>query len=154
MEYGNIEREFHVDALPEVVFDVISNPVHVKEWWGADSDFEATPGHSGELVWGSEDVPRQHVTPFTVVDAEPPRLFSFRWAYGDATAGSLDNSLLVTFELAPSAGGTTVRLTESGFREMGWDAAVLEHNYNDHVQGWTTYLAALARYAAEVVSAR
>ena len=34
MEYGSIEREIHVDASPEVVFDVISSPEHIREWWG------------------------------------------------------------------------------------------------------------------------
>ena len=36
MEYGSIEREFHVEASPEVVFEVISNPEHIREWWNAD----------------------------------------------------------------------------------------------------------------------
>jgi uncharacterized protein YndB with AHSA1/START domain len=31
MEYGTIEREIYIDATPEVVFDVVSNPVHVRQ---------------------------------------------------------------------------------------------------------------------------
>jgi hypothetical protein len=52
MEYGSIEREFHVEASPEVVFDVISSPVHIREWWNAEADFDPAPGSTGELVWG------------------------------------------------------------------------------------------------------
>ena len=37
-----------------------------------------------------------------------------------------DNTLLVTFELLPSGAGTVLRLTETGFREIGWNDAVLE----------------------------
>jgi uncharacterized protein YndB with AHSA1/START domain len=31
MEYGSIEREIHVDASPEVVFEVVSSPEHISE---------------------------------------------------------------------------------------------------------------------------
>jgi uncharacterized protein YndB with AHSA1/START domain len=36
MEYGSIERELQIEAPPEVVFEVISTPEHIREWWGAD----------------------------------------------------------------------------------------------------------------------
>jgi len=44
------------------------------------------------------------------------------------------NSLLVTFDLAPSGDGTLLRFKETGFRERGWEAAVLEEAYHDHVR--------------------
>ena len=45
----------------------------------------------------------------------------------------MGNSLLVTFELTARGGGTLLRMTETGFREMGWEVAVLEEQYQDHV---------------------
>src|SRR3954470_12701061 len=83
MEYGSIEREIHVDASPEVVFEVVSRPEHISQWWSDDAAFETTPGAVGELVWGD----RAQVAPMTVVDVDPPRLFSFRWCHEDR-AGS------------------------------------------------------------------
>jgi uncharacterized protein YndB with AHSA1/START domain len=154
MEYGSIEREIHIDAAPEVVFEVISSPAHIREWWSAESDLEPIPGATGELVWGDEATPRAHVVPITVVDAEPPRLFSFRWVHPGDEVATPANSLLVTFELAPSGAGTVLRLTETGFREMGWEVAVLEEQYNEHVVGWDTHLAHLAEYLAQLVSTR
>ena len=62
------------------------------------------------------------------------------------------NSLLVTFQLTPSGSGTKVKMTESGFREMGWDVAVLEATYNDHINGWDFFMPRLAPYAASVVA--
>jgi uncharacterized protein YndB with AHSA1/START domain len=152
MEYGTIEREIHVDALPEVVFDVISSPEHIREWWNAEAVIQPAPGATGELVWGDKATAHAHVVPITVVEAEPPRLFSFRWAYPDAGVATPANSLLVSFELIPSGVGTTVRLTEGGFRELGWEAAVLEELYNDHVVGWDTHLAHLGEYLNDLVS--
>ncbi|WP_433725746.1 SRPBCC family protein [Nocardia sp. CA-129566] len=150
MEYGIIEREIHVDASPEVVFEVVSSPEHISEWWTDDASVEARPGAVGKLIWGD----RAQVVPITVLEAEPPRLFSFRWCYpGDEVDDSAD-TLLVTFELAPSGTGTRIRLTETGFREMGWEAAKLEDVYRDHSSGWDTFVPRLGEYLARLVPTR
>lgn len=152
MEYGSIQREIHVDASPEVVFEVISSPEHLREWWPDEADLEATPGAVGELVWGDKATADAMVVPITVVEAEPPRLFSFRWVYPDGETAGPTNSLLVTFELVPSGAGTSVRLSETGFREIGWEAAVLEEQYKEHVVGWDTYVPRLGDYVTRLVS--
>jgi uncharacterized protein YndB with AHSA1/START domain len=154
MEYGTIEREIHVDAAPELVFEVVSRPEHIREWWDAETDIEPAPGVTGELVWSDDTNDRGHVSPITVVDAQPPRLFSFRWVYPDDAAAASDNSLLVTFTLSPSERGTTVRMIEGGFREMGWEAAVLEAAYHEHVEGWDFFIPRLGAYADRLVSSR
>jgi uncharacterized protein YndB with AHSA1/START domain len=144
MEYGSIERELHVDASPEVVFDVLSSPEHIRDWWSAETDLRPTLGATGHLSWTDEDTGRRDSMPFTVVEVDRPRRFSFRWTHDQAEVAGPDNSLLVTFELVPKQGGTTVRFRETGFRERGWEAAVLEAQYNDHRQGWDFYLPRLA----------
>lgn len=148
MEYASIEREIHVDASPEVVYEVVSSPKHISQWWTDDATVEATPGAVGELVWGD----RADVAPIVVVNAEPPRLFSFRWCHPGGNVDSAD-SLLVTFELVPSGKGTRVRLTETGFREMGWEAAKLAEQYREHSTGWDTFVPRLGEYLARLVSA-
>ena len=149
MEYGSIEREIHVDASPEVVFEVVSSPEHISQWWTDDAAVETTPGAVGELVWGD----RAQVEAIKVVSAEPPRLFSFRWCYPDGDV-DLADSLLITFELTPSGAGTKIRLTETGFREMGWEAAKVAEHYLDHSVGWDTFVPRLGDYLARLVSAR
>ena len=149
MEFGSIEREIHVGASPEIVFEVISSPEHIREWWGgAETDLSPTPGAVAEVAW-NRDGPEAHVQTLTVVDADPPRLFSFRWVFDTGTEGP---SLLVTFELVPSGDGTLLRMTETGFREKGWEVAVLEEAYADHVRGWDRFVPAIAEYAAGLVS--
>lgn len=152
MEYASIEREIHIDAPPEVVFEVISRPEHIRDWWNTDTDIQPTPGATGELVWADGDNPRAHVVPMTVVAVEPPRLFTFRWTHPEGESAVDGNSLLVTFELVPSGSGTLLRLTETGFRERGWEAAVLEQQYHEHVVGWDTYVPRIAACAAGRVS--
>jgi hypothetical protein len=60
----------------------------------------------------------------------------------------------VTFELVPTEQGTTVRFRETGYRERGWQAAVLEAHYKDHRQGWDFYLPRLAETATQLAAAR
>jgi uncharacterized protein YndB with AHSA1/START domain len=144
MEYGSIERELHIDASPEIVFEVLSSPEHIRDWWSAETAFEPVAGAASRLTWTDEATGRGQSTPFTVMEVDPPRRFSFRWTYDDDVERvGAGNSLLVTFELTPAGRGTTLRFTEEGYRERGWEAAVLEEQYNDHRQGWDFYLARL-----------
>lgn len=154
MEFGRIERELQVDASPEVVYEVVSSPVHLREWWPDEADLDPVPGATGELVWGDATTPRAHVSPITVVSADPPRSFSFRWVYPEGEVATAANSLLVTVQLVPSGTGTLVRLTETGFRERGWEAAVLEEHYRDHCRGWDVHLPRLGDYLARLVATR
>ena len=42
---------------------------------------------------------------------------------------------------------------EPRFRELGWEAAVLEHQYRDHVAGWDHFLPRLTVYLDRLGSA-
>jgi uncharacterized protein YndB with AHSA1/START domain len=152
MEYGSIEREIHVEAAPEVVYEVISTPEHLREWWPDEAEFERAPGATGVISFGDRSTPEARVEPLTVVEADPPRRFSFRWVYDEGEAATPANSLLVTFELVPSGAGTLLRFTETGFREKGWEVAVIEEQYRDHVTGWDYFLPRLVAYVARLVS--
>ncbi|HEU5083873.1 MAG TPA: SRPBCC domain-containing protein [Acidimicrobiales bacterium] len=150
MELGSIEREIHIQASPATVFEVITSPQHLREWWPDDAVIEPRPGARGELVFGDRSSPDVQIPQVTVVDAVPDRLFSFRWTHPVGEEARDGNSLLVTFELTPSGGGTLLRMTETGFREMGWEVAVLEQQYCEHVEGWDHFLPRLVAYAPSV----
>ena len=153
MEFGTIEREIHIDASPEIVFEVVSRPEHLREWWPDQARYEPTPGSQGEIVFGDPEAGGGTVG-FTVVDLRPPHRFSFRWTHPVGEVAGEGNSLLVTFDLAPSGGGTLLTMTETGFRERGWQVAVLEQQYREHVTGWDHFLPRLAPYVATLVVRR
>jgi uncharacterized protein YndB with AHSA1/START domain len=146
-EYGTIARELRIDASPEVVFAVISDPVHVREWWADDAEF--TADDPGWLGFGDLEADGKRVR-FQVADAVPHRLFSFRWTHDDGVEPDSGNSNLVVFELEPSGSGTRLRFTESGFRERGWSEEKAREVHADHSNGWNHFLAQLAAYAARV----
>lgn len=150
MEYGSIERELHIDAAPEVVYEVISTPEHVRNWWSDDAKFDSAPGATGMISFGDPAQPDAKVAPLTVLETDPPRRFSFYWVYDEEPA-SPANALTVTFDLVPSGTGTLLRFTESGFREK-WDGAELEAAYLDHSRGWDLFLPRLDSYVARLVA--
>ncbi len=147
MEPGTLERQIYVDAAPDIVFEVVSSPEHLTQWWPDDARFARVPGAAGEISFGDCSAGGKVIS-FTVVDARPPRTFSFRWTHPVGEAAGEGNSLLVTFELTPSGNGTLLTMTETGFREMGWEVAVLEQQYGEHVTGWDFFLPRLVSYVA------
>ena len=148
MEHRLIEHELEIEAAPEVVFEVLTRPEHIQRWWSDQASLDCRPGGAGELIWGDRD----QVVPFTVVDVDPPRHFSFRWVAPDGEVATDTNSLLVTFELQPVAAGTRLKFTESGFHAKVWAGSELESNYRDHEAGRNTFLPRLAAHAREIVT--
>jgi uncharacterized protein YndB with AHSA1/START domain len=153
MEFGTIEREIHIEASPQVVFDVVSSPEHLQEWWPDEAEFPVVPGGAGRIRFGDVKQGGAWVQ-FTVVDAVPPSRFSFRWTHEEGEAAAPGNSMLVVFELEPAGSGTLLRMTESGFRERGWDDAKVAAEYGDHTNGWDFFLQRLQTYAAKVSADR
>ena len=151
MEFGTIKREVYVDASPEIVFEVVSSPDHIKGWWPDDASYELVPGAVGEIAFGDVGSGRKQET-LTVLEVQPPRSFTFRWIHPVDEVAATGNSLLVTFDLTPSGAGTKVTMTETGFREMGWEAAVLEEAYKDHANGWDYFMPRLAPYAESLAA--
>jgi uncharacterized protein YndB with AHSA1/START domain len=152
MEFASIEREIRIDATPEVVYEVISAPEHLREWWPDEAELEPVVGGTGVITFGDPSSPDAKSETLTVVEADPPRRFAFRWIQGEDQPATSADSLLVTFDLIPSDGGTLLRFTETGFREKGWEAAVLEEQYLDHAAGWDHFLPRLIAYVDKRVS--
>jgi uncharacterized protein YndB with AHSA1/START domain len=150
LEHGKIEREIDIAASPATVFDVITSPDHLREWWPDDAIVEPRAGAVGELVFGDRSSPEAQIPQITVVEAVPAQRFSFRWIYPEGEDAHDGNSLLVTFDLVARGDGTRLRMTETGFREKGWEVAVLEQQYREHAESWDHFLPRLVAYAPTV----
>ena len=140
MQFQTIEREIHIDASPEVVFDVVSSP---------EPSAGVVAGRRAVRTGRPGDRARSSSVTARGWDSRYSSPLSTRYRRGRSRSAGRTrrtslrpsgNSLLVIFELAPAGDGTLLRMTESGFRERGWDAAVLEHQYEEHVTGWDFYL--------------
>ena len=120
MEFGTIEREVFIEASPEVVFDVVSSPAHVRQWWPDEARFEPVAGCS------RRDRVRRPGCGRTLSRRSRSSTSTRRGCSRSggptprASQRHEGNSLLVTFQLTAQGGGTLLKMTESGFREMGW----------------------------------
>jgi uncharacterized protein YndB with AHSA1/START domain len=141
----SIEREIRVEAAPEVVYEVVSSPEHLREWWPDEADLEPVAGRTGTIGFRQDD--RIMKVPVTVIEAEPPRRFVFRWDYAGDTA-TPQNSVLVTFDLIPADGGTLLRFAETGFDEAGKSGEL----FADHTSGWDHFLPRIAPYVARLAA--
>lgn len=145
MVSDSIERETVIEAPPEVVWDVVTDPAHIRAWWGAAAELDLRPGGEGALSWAEFDT----TVPLRVEQVERPRVFSFRWVYPEGAEPRRENSLLVEFTLVPEGGRTRLRVVESGLSAVDWEPERKESYFGDHTRGWDRHVPALARLAAD-----
>lgn len=152
MATDSVEREILIEASPEVVWGVITEPAQISRWFSDDADFEGRVGAKGTLTWkpggrgGKKSV--DLVVPIRVVDAEPFRRFSFRWNHPESTEADESNSALVELSLTEEAGGTRLKVLESGINAVTYDEQSNERYVEEHGHGWGKHFGELLDYLA------
>ena len=146
MSADRIEREITIQAPIERVWAALTEPAAVGTWFGTGEPVEIDLRPGGVMVLDHGEHGRY---PTLIVDVEPPRAFSYRWASGYPDVAATEaNSTLVEFTLEPATDGTLLRVVESGF-----DALVIPADrqaaagFDSHSQGWVEVMAKLGGYA-------
>ncbi len=153
MAADSVEREILIDASPEVVWGVITEPEQISRWFSDEADVEARAGADGTLTWtpggrgGEKD--SDLVVPIRVVEAEPFRRFSFRWNHPEGAGPDESNSALVEFSLTEEGRRTRLRVVESGIDAVTHDERGKARYLEDHAGGWQRHLGELRDYVAE-----
>jgi uncharacterized protein YndB with AHSA1/START domain len=147
-----IEREILIAAPPSVVWDVLTDPEKVAQWWATAADFEPRPGAEGRLVMTSRATSLPMTVLIRVVQVDPERRFSFRWDYPPRTQPLPATAPLVEFTLVPAGAGTRLRLVESGIDDLDRPEAERDRYYQSHVAGWEFHLPHLRDYAEQLVA--
>lgn len=128
-----IEKEIVVEAPVERVWQVITDPAYVTQWFGDRAEIDLRPGGRAMFGW------TEYGNGAAVVErVEPPREFAFRWAREHDIPFEEATNTLVEFSLSPVDGGTLLRLVESGFAD--------ETHLKENTGGWDAELADLARF--------
>ena len=152
MPSDSIERDVLIEASPEVVWSVITEPEHISHWFSDEAEIEGRAGADGTLTWtpggrgGRKEV--DLVVPIRVVEAEPFRRFSFRWAHPEGAGPDESNSALVEFSLSEEAEGTRLRVIESGIGAVADGEKARTRYLEDHEHGWEKHLGEMAEYLA------
>lgn len=148
MTPDTIEKHILIDAPAETVYQVITEPDQITQWFTDAADLDPVPGREGSLTFADRATSQRMAVRLTVQAAEPPHRFAFRWAYPDGEQPREGNSLLVEFTLTPEGTGTRLRVTETGFAALGTPEQDKASYYQDHDKGWDTHLASLQNYVA------
>ena len=124
---------------PEKIWRALTTP-HLIADWLMENDFAAIEGH--RFTFRATPVPGwSGVTNCIVLKAEPPRLLSYSW--GDGSESDSGLKTVVTWTLTAKAGGTLVRMEQSGFRPQD------EAGYRGMGGGWPRIVEQLEAAAAK-----
>ena len=152
MAADSVEREILVEASPEVLWGVITEPGQISRWFSDDADVDGRAGADGTLTWrpggrgGDKDA--DTIVPILVVEAEPFRRFSFRWNHPAGGGPDESNSALVEFSLTEEANGTRLRVLESGIDAVTHDEQGKARYLEEHERGWAKHLGELVDYVS------
>jgi uncharacterized protein YndB with AHSA1/START domain len=136
-----IERTIELAAPPERVWRALTTPSEIAAWFRVTVEGPLTPGNE---VWMTVTEPKNGCKRLRVriVEMEPPRRFAWEWHPG-AIDPSVDYSreprTRVTFTLEPTAHGTRLTVSETGFTAVS--LARRAKVFSDNSQGWTEVLA-------------
>ena len=152
MAADSVEREILIEASPEVVWGVITEPEQIRRWFSDEADFEGRVGADGTLTWtpGGRGGEKESdlIVPIRVVEAEPFRRFSFRWNHPEGAGPDQSNSALVEFSLIEEAGGTRLRVLESGIDAVTHGQEDKARYLEDHEHGWERHFGEMRDYVA------
>jgi uncharacterized protein YndB with AHSA1/START domain len=154
MTSDSITRDIVINASPQTVYDVVSRPEHIVEWFADEADFEPLPEARGVLIWRDKETNHATTVELTVVTAERPHLFAFHWISPDrqrATPTATD-AVLVEFRITAEPDGTRLVVSESGLDAVDWDDTTKAAYAADHTNGWETFLGRLRAYAEGLVT--
>ena len=116
-----------IDAPPEVVFGYLTSAERVVRWMGEQAELQARPG--GTFAVDINGVPFRG----QYLEVEPPRRVVLSWGILDSDDLPAGSSR-VEITLAPTDGGTRLRLLHSGLPET---------RAQTHAGGWANYLGRL-----------
>jgi uncharacterized protein YndB with AHSA1/START domain len=148
----SVEREILIEASPEVVWGVITEPEQISRWFSDAAEVDSRAGADGTLTWRpggrGKDKEFDTIVPIRVVEAEPFRRFSFRWNHPEGAEPDETNSALVEFSLIEEADGTRLRVVESGIDAVTYDEESRARYLEDHEHGWERHLGEMLDYVA------
>lgn len=136
---NRIEKTIDLAAPVERVWRALTDHKEFGTWFRVklDQPFEPGVASTGRMTYpGYEHVPWNA----TVVEMAEPTLFSFTWPHMDEAAGdyAAEPRTLVEFRLEPTANGTKLTITESGFDAL--PAHRRAENYRGNEGGWAEQL--------------
>ena len=134
---ATLEREVHIAARPEIVFDLLTDAEQMLRWQGIEAELEPRPGgiyHVKLNTLGQSAVGR-------FVEVVPHSRVVFTWGWDPPVFPIPAGSTTVEITLQENGAGTILRLRHSGLPNR-------PEVTSSHGAGWDHYLERLALLAA------
>jgi uncharacterized protein YndB with AHSA1/START domain len=127
--------EVKIEAPPERVFQAITDPRQMLQWWGQKGIYRCTKFETDVRVGGKwlsagvSDAGQDFQVSGEYLEVDPPRTLVYTWMA--SWTGPLNTT--VRWELKPRDGGTLVKIHHSGFAGVPEAAKA-------HGEGWQRVL--------------
>jgi uncharacterized protein YndB with AHSA1/START domain len=144
-----IEKQIELKAPISRVWEALTDHMQFGEWFRVNIESPFVPGQTARgkvLHPGYEHVVWEAV----IQKMEPHHVFSFTWhpyAIDPAVDYSGETPTLVEFRLQPTATGTLLTLTESGFDKIPAHRRADAFRMNDN--GWAQQMKNIENYVAQ-----
>jgi uncharacterized protein YndB with AHSA1/START domain len=159
MTADRIEKNVTLRAPRERVWSALTDAKQFGAWFGVELDGPFVAGHrvTGRIVPTQVDPETAKLqepyrgleVEWEIESVEPMRVFSFRWhpfAIERGVDYRSEPTTLVTFELGDATGGTSLKITESGFDQIPLERRAKAFAANEG--GWAKQTELIARYLA------
>jgi uncharacterized protein YndB with AHSA1/START domain len=136
-----IEREILIDAPPDVVWRIVTEPDQITQWFADRVELDLRVGGAGTLIFDNEAMADAVTAPIRIEAVAPPHRFAFRWSHPAGETPGPENSVLVEFTLAPvGPEQTRLRVTETGLEHVTWTPEEKARYAEDNRGGWDFHL--------------
>jgi len=137
MYEDQIVESVSIDADPERVWQLLTDPEYLPQWW------DSLVSVAGEVKEGSMlvlDFGEHGRTNAVVETLDRPHAFAWRWASDYEQPVEAGTSTLVEFRLEAEGAGTFVQVTESGFAALDGGDEKKQELFEDRSGGWPTVM--------------
>ena len=132
-----IERQLIIEAPQEKVWQSLTDPEKLSQWFGQSAQFELKPKSIGHFGWDNHGTFAMRIE-----NVQPKTYFAWRWMAKKDTPFDKDQTTLVEWKLKPLASNKTeLIMIESEFKSPD--------SRSDNVGGWEQELGHLMRYLGE-----
>ena len=121
-----IEREITIDASPETVFRLLTDPTQYVRWKGKLAELEPRPGGRFRIAFAST----KDIAAGKYVEVVPGRRVVFTWGW-EGNEQVPPGVSTVEIDLIPEGAGTRLRLVHRGLPEEA---------IASHTEGWDYFL--------------
>ena len=139
METLAVERSVLIDVAPQVVWEAITDPKHLEQWYAPGCPWEIPALQAGATIKFHNT--ETDIQLATIEVLEPLREFTLRWQLDPMHPGL---TLLNRFSLEPENDGTRVTISQAGYESL--PNGMRQQTLDQDTQAYTAIAESLKSY--------